>query len=572
MASTTQYSGSDLKPSTRPGRLFTGTRTSFDIDPLVVISFGKNFRTRVIRHSLNPVWDEKLLFHVSRMRSGMSLSSNDYIGEAAFNVADVPQPAAPPPMSDVTAVAASPSLPTFGEGGAMLGGSQKEADAAARERRTRIPLYAEAEGDDHPMKELKLKLEMGAGGAWSGRYQPRKCFWRQYLKQYDMENTSRSPACSTRWGRRAWSLVLHAPQEGHTERRPHHRGGASVPQDGAPAPAERARRVDEDCGAGIGALASRRACDTQRRSTYQQRQEDALPAAALPQDAVLRDDSIADCVSAPHRQQPRQLGVVRACRQREELPAVSPPAAQLRGGGRHHHANRSVREPGLEHRRPDRVGNFVTASQAQRKWCTRILGKISSEDYRLGADATRLRIKGSEFTVARLLGDAYRHEAERYLSGALAIFRLAPQDYHRFHSPVDGVMGNIDVHRAGKYYTVNPRAIRTALDVYGENARKIVPIDSPQFGRVTAFGSTVVLLFEKDVVEWDEDLVVNDRTSLETLVREWGWELRLNTHAHTKTCAMLACTALNIPACHVDQTRYLSSLDGRDAFRSNNYL
>ena len=29
-----------------------------------------------------------------------------------------------------------------------------------------------------------------------------------------------------------------------------------------------------------------------------------------------------------------------------------------------------------------------------------------------------------------------------------------------------------------------PQAIRTALDVYGENARKIVPIDSPQFGRV----------------------------------------------------------------------------------------
>ena len=29
-----------------------------------------------------------------------------------------------------------------------------------------------------------------------------------------------------------------------------------------------------------------------------------------------------------------------------------------------------------------------------------------------------------------------------------------------------------------------PQAIRTALDVYGENVRKIVPIDSPQFGRV----------------------------------------------------------------------------------------
>ncbi len=31
------------------------------------------------------------------------------------------------------------------------------------------------------------------------------------------------------------------------------------------------------------------------------------------------------------------------------------------------------------------VGNFVTASQAQRKWYTKIVGKLSSGDYRLGA-------------------------------------------------------------------------------------------------------------------------------------------------------------------------------------------
>ena len=37
------------------------------MDPFVVISFGKKvFRTRVIRHSLNPTWDEKLLFHVRK--------------------------------------------------------------------------------------------------------------------------------------------------------------------------------------------------------------------------------------------------------------------------------------------------------------------------------------------------------------------------------------------------------------------------------------------------------------------------------------------------------------------------
>ena len=37
-----------------------------------------------------------------------------------------------------------------------------------------------------------------------------------------------------------------------------------------------------------------------------------------------------------------------------------------------------------------------------------------------------------------------------------------------------------------KHLLVQPQAIRTSLDVYGENVRKIVPIDSPQFGRVMA--------------------------------------------------------------------------------------
>lgn len=32
-------------------------------------------------------------------------------------------------------------------------------------------------------------------------------------------------------------------------------------------------------------------------------------------------------------------------------------------------------------------------------------------------------------------------------------------------------------------------------------------------------GSTIVLLLEKGVVEWDEDLLINGRASLETLVR-----------------------------------------------------
>ena len=80
--------------------------------------------------------------------------------------------------------------------------------------------------------------------------------------------------------------------------------------------------------------------------------------------------------------------------------------------------------------------------------------------------AKQLWIKGRSFSVARLVGDKYGPELPD-ASLALIVFRLAPQAYHRFHMPVDGVIGSphwID----GQYYTVNPMAIRSSIDVYGE--------------------------------------------------------------------------------------------------------
>ena len=57
---------------------------------------------------------------------------------------------------------------------------------------------------------------------------------------------------------------------------------------------------------------------------------------------------------------------------------------------------------------------------------------VSGADCRMMAfetvsEATKLWIKGREFTIARLLGPRYTGEAVKYNGGALAIFRLAPQ-------------------------------------------------------------------------------------------------------------------------------------------------
>ena len=72
------------------------------------------------------------------------------------------------------------------------------------------------------------------------------------------------------------------------------------------------------------------------------------------------------------------------------------------------------------------------------------------------SEAQTIWVKGREFSIERLFGDAYPEDAKRYSNGgALGIFRLAPQDYHRFHIPVDGIMGEPKLIE-GEYYTVNP--------------------------------------------------------------------------------------------------------------------
>jgi phosphatidylserine decarboxylase len=179
---------------------------------------------------------------------------------------------------------------------------------------------------------------------------------------------------------------------------------------------------------------------------------------------------------------------------------------------------------------------------------------VSPADCRLNVfssveEATRLWIKGVNFNLKSLLRDDGL--AEYFDGGSLVIARLAPQDYHRFHSPVQGTI-TLNYHIPGTYYTVNPMAVRQKVDVYTENARTVTVIDSPQFGRVAfvsvgammvgsirlsqevgdevermseigyfAFGgSTIVLLFAKGAkVEFDQDLLDNSREQLETLVK-----------------------------------------------------
>ncbi|KAF9236303.1 phosphatidylserine decarboxylase-domain-containing protein [Melanogaster broomeanus] len=732
----------EIQGATDLPKLKNMTRIGWDMDPFVVISFGKKvFRTRVIRHSLGPTWDEKLLFHVRRYETSFKvqltvldwdkLSSNDHVGDASFDVSELVKDA---PQPD-----------------------------------PRTGLYDEDGDGSHPMKEFHLPLTTAKETSWESKHNPvlkfrakyqpydalRQRFWAQYLKKYDADDTGKFSHLEitlmldslgstlsaqtidsffTRYGKRPVDDELTIPEvvlclekelcRPKSERKRLNTEDSFADTSSSPTPLTTGGEEGDGRGSGpgksfldgldfSGPLMNMALSDESPT-------ENAISLHVLPPEQYTTEPSERPLI---HVSEPLSISSTTSSMQQPSASSSRQGShsssdaedGPFNGGvprsSRHeeHHFERviNVQNCPLCHRprlnskaemdimthlaicasqdwaKVDRivVGNFVTASQAQRKWYARIIAQVSSGHYKLGAnsaniivqnritghleeekmhmyvrlgirllykgargsmegararrllkslsikqgtkynstesardiqafidfhglkvdevlepidsfktfnqffyrklkpdarpidspddptrlvsaadcrlmvfetvsEATRLWIKGREFSIARLLGDAYRDEAERYTGGALAIFRLAPQDYHRFHLPVDGTIGHM-TYISGEYYTVNPQAIRSALDVYGENARKIVPIDSPQFGRVMAVcvgammvgsiqttvdegdqvkrgqelgyfafgGSTIVVLFEKGAVEWDEDLIVNGRASLETLVR-----------------------------------------------------
>jgi len=162
-------------------------------------------------------------------------------------------------------------------------------------------------------------------------------------------------------------------------------------------------------------------------------------------------------------------------------------------------------------------------------------------------ETTRLWIKGTSFSISTLLTDD--DIATQYRNGSVVICRLSPSDYHRFHSPVSGVVGpSFGV--GHDLYSVKPEAIQSRVQVLLNNKRVILPIRSTAFGLVTlvivgatdtgsinltvaqdqkvnkgdelglfAFGgSTVVVLFQENAIHYDQDLIDHSAQVLETLV------------------------------------------------------
>ena len=234
------------------------------MDPFVVASLGrKTYRTRVIRHNLNPVFEEKMVFQVMRHEQTYALSfsvvdrdklsGNDFVGTASIPLSEVtatapeadpetglyhlpepPEPTALPAVPSksrfrlpISRSSSSTSLNKLTRPGLMTRNSQHSLSFTSQPDTVSLPSTSvpvdsnhltlvnshpgQESGDDlhqHPddpdLKPHIISLILKNKDRWETKHNPqlyikakylpypalRQQFWRVMLKQYDADESS----------------------------------------------------------------------------------------------------------------------------------------------------------------------------------------------------------------------------------------------------------------------------------------------------------------------------------------------------------------------------------------------
>ncbi|CAM1333920.1 phosphatidylserine decarboxylase [Tenacibaculum aestuariivivum] len=165
------------------------------------------------------------------------------------------------------------------------------------------------------------------------------------------------------------------------------------------------------------------------------------------------------------------------------------------------------------------------------------------------SDLDNFFVKGRKFTLKEFL--ANDKLAKKYNNASLIILRLAPNDYHRYHFPYNGIPSSITKIK-GDYFSVSPYALASNFTkVFCENKREycilsskekgdiiIAPVGATMVGTIIntyidnktvkkgdemgyfAFGgSTIVLLVDKSKLKIDSDILKNTQKGKETFVK-----------------------------------------------------
>ncbi|MGR9086589.1 MAG: archaetidylserine decarboxylase [Gammaproteobacteria bacterium] len=188
--------------------------------------------------------------------------------------------------------------------------------------------------------------------------------------------------------------------------------------------------------------------------------------------------------------------------------------------------------------------------------------------------------KGKNFTVTALLGGD-EGRANPFSNGVFTTIYLSPEDYHRVHMPLAGTLME-SIYIPGRLFTVNSAAVKNVPDLYARNERVVCifdteagpmalvligsifsssiettwdgvitpsdkleirhwnyPFNPPvvkkgeEIGRFN-MGSTVILLFAENEVEWTTDLAVESRVRMGQLI---GRAMRNGSSVRPEDCS-----------------------------------
>lgn len=161
-------------------------------------------------------------------------------------------------------------------------------------------------------------------------------------------------------------------------------------------------------------------------------------------------------------------------------------------------------------------------------------------------DKLTINVKNSKYTIQNLIKDEVD---KRFKGGLCLVFRLCVEDYHRYHA-----FDNYEVLKTkkikGLLHTVNPISYEN-YRVFTENQREVSLLQTENFKKVYQIevgalnvgkihnnpktkykrydergyfsfgGSTIILLFQKDAITIDEDIIKHSQDKIETKI-EYG--------------------------------------------------
>ena len=158
-------------------------------------------------------------------------------------------------------------------------------------------------------------------------------------------------------------------------------------------------------------------------------------------------------------------------------------------------------------------------------------------------EGMKMFVKGREYTVDEILGEGTL--SDEFDTGYALVFRLCVGDYHRYCFPD---RGTLITHKRikGKLHTVSP--ISKDHKIYKENTREVSLLDTENFGKIafvevgallvgkivnsgaTSFekgeekgyfepGGSTVIVFVKDIINIDEDILRESEAGIETKVK-----------------------------------------------------